>query len=136
MTETEKTSTPPPAEVVEEAKADAFGSLREVWGFPAFAKEFPNDAELARLVRAYADGDYAAVREGAPKLAAKAKDPEVKRAAELLRDRIEPDSSARLLFGLTAALLVFLFVFWVYHDGPKHHAPAPPPTPPVVEIVK
>ncbi len=115
---------------------DAFAKMRGTWGFPAFAKDFPNDEDLAALVASFADGDYAAVRAGAPALAARTEDPEVKRAAELLRARIEPDPSARLFFGLTAALLVFLFVFWVYHDGPQHHAPAPPKPPPAFEIVK
>ena len=60
----------------------------------------------------------------------------MKRAAELLRARIEPDKTARVFFYLAAGLMVFLFVYWVYHQGPQHHAPAPPPTPPAVEIVK
>jgi len=76
------------------------------------------------------------VRTGAPALAAKAENDDVKRAAELLRSRIDPDPSSRLFFGLTAALLVFLMVWWATHDGPQQHGPPPPKPPPVVEFVK
>ncbi len=88
------------------------------------------------LVTAFAAGDYATVRTGAPALAAKTDNEDVKRAAELLRARIEPDPTARLFFALTAALLVFLFGWWLTHSGPQHHAPAPPKPPPAVEFVK
>jgi hypothetical protein len=118
------------------AAADPLATVREAWGFPAFAEDFPPDAELAALVTAFADGDYKAVRERAPTLAASTKNSDVKRAAELLRARIEPDPSSRVFFGLTAALLVFLFAWWAAHDGPQHTAPASPKAPPVVEFVK
>jgi hypothetical protein len=119
--------------------ADAFAKVRATWGFPAFARDFPNDAELATLVEAFAAGDYATVREGAPALAAKTGDADVKRAAELLRARIEPDPTSRLFFALTAALLVFLMAWWATHDG-KHREsnPSTPSAKPpaTVEIVK
>lgn len=104
------------------------------WGFPAFAADFPDHPELAALVKAFANGDYAAVREGAPKLAAESDDEKVKAAAKLLRARIEPDPAARVFFGLTAALLVFLSIYWMTHDGKTHEQPKEPP--PKVEIVK
>jgi hypothetical protein len=118
---------------------DAFEKTRATWGFPSFARDFPNDPELAALVAAFAAGDYATVREGAPALAAKTDDEGVKRAAELLRARIEPDPTSRLFFALTAALLVFLMAWWATHDGKQHAAsatssPAKPAT--TVEIVK
>lgn len=118
-----------------EPEADPFDALRATWGFPTFAQDFPHDAELTALVAAFAAGDYATVRTGAPALAARTKDDDVKRAAELLRARIEPDPSSRLFFGLTAALLVFLFAWWAMHDGPQAAAPAPP-KPPAVEFIK
>lgn len=131
------------AEADERADADAEAKGREAlertrasWGFPAFARDFPHDDELAKLVAAFAAGDYATVRVGAPALAARTDDADVKRAAELLRSRIEPDPSARMFFVLTAALMVFLMVWWATHDGPQHHAPAPANAPPTVEIVK
>ncbi len=117
---------------------DAFAKVRATWGFPAFARDFPNDGELATLVEAFAAGDYATVREGAPALAAKTSDADVKRAAELLRARIEPDPTSRLFFALTAALLVFLMAWWATHDG-KHRESTSTPIakpPATVEIVK
>ena len=131
---TSRESSPP--EPAPAPKADAFANARASWGFPAFAREFPNDPELATLVAAFAAGDYATVRTGAPALASKTKDEHVKRAAELLRARIEPDPTARVFFGLTAALLVFLMTWWATHDGPQSHGPPPPKPPPTVEFVK
>lgn len=119
-----------------EPKFDAFEKSRASWGFPAFASDFPNDPELAVLVAAFAAGDYATVRTGAPALAASTKNDDVKRAAELLRARIQPDPTARVFFGLTAALLVFLMTWWATHDGPRSHgAPLTQPAP-TVEFVK
>ena len=104
----------------------------------------PNDPELAVLVAAFAAGDYRAVRKGAPELASRTEDENVKRAAELLRSRIEPDPTSRVFFALTAALLVFLMAWWATHDGKQHQAGStstststPPAKPAVtVEIVK
>ncbi len=99
----------------------------EDWGMPAFAKDFPADPALTALVLAFARGDYRTVRDEAPRLAATTADPDVKRAAELLRTRIEPDPTARLLFILAALLLAFLAIWWVTHDGPEGDG-VPPPT--------
>ena len=103
-------------------------------GFPKFAADFPKHPELDALVLAFADGDYRTVREKALKLAASAEDAEVKRAAETLRERIEPEPTAKFLFAATALLLVILTVWWVTHDGPSAGAPAKPM--PTIEIVK
>jgi hypothetical protein len=119
----------------EPGRGDA-ANARGSWGFPAFARDFPYDEELARLVAAFAAGDYATVRKGAPALAAASSDADVKRAAELLRARIEPDPAARIFFALTAALMIFLMTWWATHDGPQHHGPAPAKPPPTVEFVK
>lgn len=116
------------------ARDDSPSKKKTDWGFPAFATDFPAHPELDRLVAAFSDGDYATVREGAPKLAASTDDEEVKAAATLLRSRIEPDPTARIFFGLTAALLVFLSIYWMTHDGKTHENPKEPP--PKVEIVK
>jgi hypothetical protein len=119
---------------VSEAAKSTADDARASWGFPAFAREFPQDPALDALVAAFAAGDYAAVRAGAPELAAATADADVKRAALLLRARIEPDRTARVFFGLAAGLLVFLTVWWITHDGPEHRPPPPPP--PAVEFVK
>lgn len=95
---------------------------KENWGFPGFAKEFPKHPELDRLVEAFARGDYAAVRVGAPKLAAETDDDAVKKAAQMLRTRIEPDPTSRLLFIFAAVLLAFLTGWWITHDGPQGDA--------------
>lgn len=100
---------------------------------PPFARDFPEDADLAVLVRAFVAGDYAHVRTEAPKLAARAEDAKVKEAAALLVKRTEADPLAKGLLGLTLALLVGLTVYWIANDGP-HDAPAPP-TPPKVEHI-
>lgn len=132
MTEAESSAPEPEAE----PEVDAFDKSRASWGFPSFARDFPNDPELAALVAAFAAGDYATVRAGAPALAAKTTDERVKAAATLLRSRIEPDPTSRVFFALTAALLVFLMAWWATHDGPQSHGPPAPKPPPTVEIVK
>ena len=96
------------------------------WGRPAFAKDFPADPALAVLVDAFARGDYRTVRDEAPRLAATTTDADVKRAVELLRARIEPDPTSRLLFLLAVALLAFLTIWWVTHDGPEGDGVPPP----------
>lgn len=101
-------------------------SSAEDWGLPRFAKDFPRNDELDALVAAFARGDYATVREEAPKLAESTSDEAVRRAARLLRERIEPDPTSRLLFLITAGLLIFLTAWWVTHDGPEGNGKPPP----------
>jgi hypothetical protein len=86
--------------------------------------------ELDELVRAFAVGDYARVRRDAPRLRAKADSEDVRRAAAELFDRTRPDRMGALLFGLTAALLAVLSLYWWTHDQ------APPEAPRAVERVK
>jgi hypothetical protein len=112
----------------------AAATHQAAWGSPAFAEDFPEDEELARLVAAFAAGDYAAVRAGAPALARSTGDEDVKQAALLLRARIEPDPASRVFFVVTAALLLFLFGYWATHDG-AHPPPRPPPKAPPIEFV-
>lgn len=137
----DQAATDDPAEATH-AEADAppsdpHGAVLASWGCPAFARGFPRHAELDSLVAAFARGDYLTVRTHAPKLAASPDVPApVRRAAALLRTRIEPDKSARTLFALTAALLAFLTVWWATHDGPDHRSTAPATPPPAVEFVK
>lgn len=105
---------PPPGAGVPDAPSS--------WGYPAFARDFPRTPELDALVASFARGDYRAVREGASRVVAAATDDDVKRAAELLRSRIEPDPLAKVLFAFAAALLVTLTAWWVL----RHGAGAPP----------
>lgn len=107
---------------------DTFATVEAAWGYPAFARDFPRHPELDELVAAFARGDYLTVRERAPKLASSTADAKIKRAAETLRERIEPDRSSKVLFLLAGLLLAFLTGWWVTHDGPaeerSHLAPA------------
>src|SRR5688572_32464566 len=75
---------------------------------PAFVLEFPDDPELAKLVEAFEYGNYAKVRKEAPALAQGAADPLVRRAAQELLRRIEPDP--RVLRLLLVAVCLFVFV--------------------------
>lgn len=107
------------------------------WGFPSFAKDFPENEELAALVDAFARGDYKTASDGGLALAKKTDDEAVKKAALLLAERTKPDPTSRLLFLLTAGLLVFLSIWWMTHDGPPKDAPPAPTTPvPTVEYPK
>jgi len=119
----------------ESAVKPSADDVRASWGFPRFAKDFPHHPELDALVAAFTRGDYATVREGAPKLAAETDDDEVKHAARILRERIEPDPTSKKLFLITAALLVFLTAWWIAHDGPEGNAAPPAKLVPKVEHV-
>jgi hypothetical protein len=82
-----------------------------------FAKGFPDDPELARLVGAFEAGDYRTVRNGAPKLAERTQDPRVREAALDLRRRIDPDPIQIYLLGVTFALLAFMTAwFYIYKN--------------------
>ena len=85
-----------------------------------FARSYPNDAELGRLLAAFESGDYRTVRDRAPKLAESTQDPLVKKAALDLRRRIDPDPVQLYLLGLTLALLTFLTA-WFYIQ--QHQSP-------------
>jgi hypothetical protein len=80
-----------------------------------FARSFPDDPELGRLVAAFEAGDYHTVREEAPKLAERTQDPLVRQAALDLRRRIDPDPVQLYLLGLTLALLLFLTAWFYFH---------------------
>jgi hypothetical protein len=80
---------------------------------PAFLLEFPDDPELESLIRAFEAGDFAKVRDLAPRLAESTAQPAVRRAALELRARIDPDPLLVLLLVLSFSVFVFL-VAWVY----------------------
>jgi hypothetical protein len=93
---------------------------------PYFARAYPKNAELEALVAAFDRGDYATVRTDAPALAARAGDPAVKRAAEDLARRIQPDSLSAALVVIGAGLLLFLvYTYWGHAPHDDHNAPAP-----------
>ncbi len=87
---------------------------------PTFAAQFPADVELDALVDAFARGDYAAVRDGAPRLAERTADDDVRAAATLLRRRIDPDPLGKTLILVAAVLLGFLAWWYLAHaHGPS-----------------
>lgn len=82
---------------------------------PAFVLDFPQDPELDVLVRAFEAGNFALVRERAPRLAETSERPEVKAAARELARRIEPDPLVKFLLGVAIALFVAV-VAYVYRS--------------------
>lgn len=99
---------------------------------PAFAKGFPRDAELDRLVDRFARGDHAAARAGAEALASKTEDPAVAAAARALRARLTPDRLAWVLL-LGPALLLLVLTVWSIRRGRE---PAPTSAPRVQATAK
>jgi hypothetical protein len=90
---------------------------------PSFARDYPRAPELDSLVDAFARGDYARVREAAPRLAASSTDDRVRAAARELHERTRPDPLAVALLAITAALLVALGGYWMVYGK----APVAPP---------
>lgn len=82
---------------------------------PAFLLKFPHDPELEPLIAAFEAGNYAHVREFAPRLAEHSEQPEVKAAAQELLERIEPDPLVKFLLAVAIALFVVVVAF-VYHS--------------------
>jgi hypothetical protein len=85
---------------------------------PAFVLDFPNDPELAKLVTAFEAGNYAYVREHAGDLAERPEtDPKVRRAANELLTRIEPDPLIRFVLAVSVLLLLFLTYYAYSNHG-------------------
>jgi hypothetical protein len=86
---------------------------------PAFLLSFPHHPELDRLIAAFEAGNYALIRNEAPRLAEQTRDPAIRDAALELRRRIEPDPLVKYLLAISVALLVFLVLYaYVLHDHP------------------
>jgi hypothetical protein len=101
-------SAPPDAPEPRRARLDAKGNER-----PEFLLDFPEDPALEPLIAAFEAGNYARVRELAPRVAEAAENAEVRSAALELRRRIDPDPLARYLLLVSVLLFVFLAV-WAY----------------------
>jgi Na+/H+-translocating membrane pyrophosphatase len=78
----------------------------------SLASASPRDSILEELADACERGDYLAVRSGARKALASTVDPVVRAAIEEIVARTRPDPRAALFFGLAAALLCLLSVYW------------------------
>jgi hypothetical protein len=86
---------------------------------PAFARAWPRDTALDRLVAAFEAGDYARVRREAPRLARRTESDTVRRAARELGRRLDPDPVAVYMLMAAAALLVFLAGwYWLHPYSP------------------
>jgi hypothetical protein len=83
---------------------------------PTFARAFPRTPDLDALVEAFARGDYAAVRDGAPHVERSTGDPEVQKAVRLLVERTRPDPASAALLAIAAVLLAVLTV-WAIASG-------------------
>ncbi|MBI2389361.1 MAG: hypothetical protein HYV09_07170 [Deltaproteobacteria bacterium] len=112
-----------PADAAEAASERALAP--EYADRPPFARSYPRDAELDRLVAYFQRGNHRAVRDRAEALAQKTSDPKVAAAARDLRARIEPDPLARVLLGATLALLLVLTAWAVHRSTELRAAPAP-----------
>jgi len=75
---------------------------------PWFLNSFPDDPELLELSRAFESGNYAFVKEHAPKVAERAQSDAVKKAALELAERIKPDPLMKYILLGSALLLLYL----------------------------
>jgi hypothetical protein len=92
---------------------------------PLFTEGWPVSADLDRLLAAFERGNYAFVREEAPKVAARTKNAKVKAAALDLRRRIDPAPLSGILILVGIGILVVL----AGHYLGKHNPGAPPAAP-------
>ena len=84
---------------------------------PAFLQGFPDDPELQELCQAFELGNYALVRERAPRLAERSQDSAVKAAALELAERIKPDPLLRYILLASVLLLLYLIGFAYMDHG-------------------
>ena len=85
---------------------------------PAFARSFPRDPELDRLVEVFEAGNYAEVRVRASALVHATSSDKVRRAARELLRRLDPDPIATYMLLVAIALLGFLsFWYWTHPHG-------------------
>ncbi len=96
----------PELRVFERPRLDAKGLER-----PAFLLRFPEDTALEPVIAAFEAGNYAEVREAAQKLSEDGQTPEVRRAAEELLRRIEPDPLMKLFLSVAIALLLVVVAY-------------------------
>jgi hypothetical protein len=94
------------------------GEPRE--GVPAFALNFPRDAELDALVDAFERGDYGHVRVEGPRLAERTKSASIRRASLELARRTRPDPLAVLMLVAACVLLVFFALWYFTHRLDAH----------------
>lgn len=85
---------------------------------PPFAKSFPDDPVIDRILLAFEVGNHAYVRDEARRLVDQSDDPALQDAgAEMLR-RLKPDPISAYLIGLAALLLCFFSIWYWTHPHP------------------
>lgn len=87
-------------------------------GRPAFAFDFPRNAELDAAVDSFARGDYASVWQLATRLEQTSSDEAVRAAARTLKQRTLPDPLSVALLAIAALLLLVLGGWWVLFRAP------------------
>jgi len=96
---------------------------------PSFAKNFPADPRLERIVALFEAGNYAQVRTDARALLTSTEDTALRSAARELLKRLEPDPLALYLLAISTGLLIVLAGwYWSHpHDAPPAlpNLPAP-----------
>lgn len=100
---------------------------------PPFARDYPADPRLDRLLALLSRGNHRAVRAGADALLGD-EDPAVVAAAKDLQSRLAPDPLAPVLLGATAVLLAALVLFALGRSREHRAHPAAPPK--TVQTVK
>ncbi len=80
---------------------------------PAFARSYPRNPEIDRLLQAFEAGNYGLVRSEAGALAERTDDDASRDAALDLRRRIEPGPTSVYLWAIGVALVVFLFGYYL-----------------------
>jgi hypothetical protein len=80
---------------------------------PGFAASYPQSDELDALLAAFEAGNYRLVRRRAARLVETAEDDDVRRAADDLRRRLDPDRLTIFLFLLPLGLLLVLVVHYL-----------------------
>jgi hypothetical protein len=93
-------------QIFERPRLDANGIER-----PAFLLRFPEDPELEPVIAAFEAGNYAHVRAAAQKLSEQGQTPEVRRAADELLRRIDPDPLMKLFLAVAIALLLVVVAY-------------------------
>jgi len=119
MSDDRQSSEPPSAEPThDEASASSHDRSEVRAEVPPWARGFPNDPELQRLLSAFEQGRYDVVRAGAPKLAAATGNPKVAAAAQELQRRLRADPLAIMLLVGAFALLALLSAWAYLHQHP------------------
>jgi len=84
---------------------------------PPFARAFPDDPVIGRLLQAFELGNYAYVRTEA-RLLEKSDDPAMRKVGQELLRRLKPDAVSAYLIGLAAVLLSFFSIWYWTHPHP------------------